>query len=136
MRTLTLGDIETRYGFEALDYLDRQAELPVVTMDAPTAQGDVIVIPDTRKAATTEIPRQGVVVATGQGGHHHTLTPGGFFDRAGDRFGSLVIGTLTVPAGGEVVLTHEEHGGLVIQEGTYRLGGQREFAGEWQRVAD
>lgn len=134
--TLTLADIETRYGFEALDYLDRDAALPVITKAAPACQGDISFLPVTTTKAATPIPRTGVVVATGQGGHDHTLMPGGFFDPASRREGSVVIGTLTVPAGAEVVLTHPEHGGFVITEGTYRVGGQREYAGEWRSVAD
>lgn len=131
----TLADIESRYEFTALDFLDRDAALPVVTTAAPACQGDVSILPVTTKAATTPIPKTGHVVATGQGGHDHTLMPGGFFDPA-SRADSVVIGTLTVPVGSEVILTHPEHGGFVITAGTYRIGGQREYAGEWRRVAD
>lgn len=49
----------------------------------------------------------------------------------------LVQGWLSVPADGEAVLVHtEEHNVLGIGAGTYEIRRQREFAGEWQRVAD
>ena len=42
----------------------------------------------------------------------------------------------TVPEGVDVLLSHQEHGALLLSPGTYRIGTQREFAGEWRAVAD
>lgn len=135
MTAVTLADVETWFGFSALDYLDREASIPVVTRAA--CQGDVSFLRVTTKAAVTPVPGRGVVVATGQGGHDHTVQGAGcFFDLAPVRDGSLVIGTFTVPAGGEGFVTHVEHGALAFAPGTYRVGSQREFAGEWQAVED
>ena len=131
---ITLGELETLFDVSVLDYLDRDAEIPTVTTAA--CQGDISFLRVTTKAATTEIPHVGVVVATGRGGHDHRLLPGGFFDVAPVRTGSVVLGTLTVPAGGEVFALHDEHGGLRFGPGTYRVGRQREQADEIALVAD
>ena len=49
----------------------------------------------------------------------------------------LLQGWLTVPEGGEAFLIHtEEHSALGIGAGTYEVRRQREYAGEWRRVAD
>lgn len=134
MTAVTLAEVETRFGFAALDYLDRDVEVPTVTTAG--CQGDVSILRVTTDPAVIPIPARGVVVRSGNGGHDHTLVPGGFFDPAPSRDGSLIIGTLTVPAGGEGYMTHPEHGAIFIAPGTYRIGSQREFAGEWQAVAD
>ena len=100
-------------------------------------QGDVSILRVTKTAATKLIPKAGVVVAqSGQGGHAHTITGAAMFDRADQRNGSLVIGRLTVPTGADVLISHQEHGALLIAPGTYEIGSQREFAGMWRAVAD
>ena len=130
----TLAQLIAATGVEVLDYLDRQASVPVLRQ--PQIQGDISILPVTTKEATTRIPQGGVVVATGRGGHDHRLMPGGFFDFAPARRGSLVIGTLTVPVGGEVFMAHDEHGFMGFGPGTYRVGRQREQADEIREVAD
>lgn len=135
MSTLTLADAGRLSGTEFYDYLDAQVEIPTVTTAA--CQGDVSILRVTKTPATTLIPAAGVVVAqSGQGGHAHTLTGPGLFDRAPARSGGLVIGRLTVPTDATVLLTHPEHGAFLVAPGTYEIGGQREFAGEWRAVAD
>jgi len=134
MTTSTLAELITRHGVDVDPHLDRDADIPVHA--GPQAQGDVSILPVTTKAATTPIPAEGVVVATGREGHEHRLLPGGFYDPAPQTPGSLVLGTLTVPEGVEQYLAHDQHGYMGIAPGTYRVGGQREWAGEWQRVAD
>ncbi len=91
-----------------------------------------------RAPAVTPIPAQGVVVATGQEGHEHRLLPGpGRFDPVRPSPGSLLIGILTVPAGCDAYLAHDQHGYLGIGPGTYEVGGQREWTPEaWQPVID
>jgi hypothetical protein len=135
MSVLTLEDARRLTGTDFYEYLDAQAAVPTVTSAA--CQGDVSVLRVTTKPAVKVMPKTGVVVAqSGQGGHAHTLTGAGFFDAAPVRGGSLVVGTLTVPADTDVLLTHPEHGAFLIAPGTYRIGTQREFAGEWRAVAD
>lgn len=130
----TLAELTSTYGVDVLEHLDRQADIPVLS--GPQIQGDISILPVATAPATTPIPPYGVVVATGREGHAHRLLPGGFFDAASRRTGSLVIGTLTVPDGIEQYLAHDEHGYTGIAPGTYQVGGQREYAGEWQSVAD
>lgn len=127
----TIAQLETTYGTEVLDYLDRDATVPVVTRAA--MQGDVSILKVTTKAAATPVPAAGVVVASGREGHSHTLFGGGFFDRLE---ADVVFGTLTVPDDAEVFLLHAEHGGLQIAAGTYRIGRQREQADVIALVAD
>lgn len=134
MNSMTLAEARTISGTAFLEHLDADAEIPTVTTAA--CQGDVSILRVTTKAAATPIPATGVVVATGQGGHDHTISGAGMFDRADGRGGSLVVGTLTVPDGATVLMTHVEHGALLIAPGTYRIGGQREYAGVWRAVAD
>lgn len=108
---------------------------PVPVVDGPACQGDVSVLPVTTPAVTDLIPADGVVIATGDSGHPHTLFGDGFFTPSKGR--GLTVGHVTVPAGGSVFLLHAgPHGGLQLAPGTYRLGVQREWAGEWRRVAD
>lgn len=130
----TLADVETTFGITHYDYLDRQVEIPTVTTAA--CQGDVSFLRVTTKPATTAIPKAGVVVMQSeQGGHTHTLHGAGMFERAMPN-NNLLIGHLTVPDGADVIVSHPEHGSLLFAPGTYRVGSQREYAGEWRAVAD
>jgi len=121
-------------------------DLSVAAPGSPQPQGDVSIVAwsdlrRTVKAATTPIPADGVTIAVGQGGHHHTLYGVGFFDRVDT---DMVYGTLTVPQGELVLLLHtdpsrrlsDEHGAVQVTTGTYRVGGQREQADEIRRVSD
>ncbi len=130
----TLAELTGIYGVDVLEHLDRQAGIPVLS--GPQIQGDVSFLPVTTKPATTPVPPDGVVLAEGREGHAHRLLPGAFFDRVPSRPGSLVIGTMTVPDGAEGYVAHDEHGYMGFAPGTYRVGGQREYAGEWRAVAD
>lgn len=134
----TVGQIEKHTGVEVFDYLARDAEVPTVT--SAGCQGDVSILRVTTKPATTPAPKAGVAVVRGEnGGNTHSLHGDGpiLWDPATDRADdSLVLGTLTVPDGSQVVLAHPEHGFLAIAPGTYRIGRQREWAGEWRMVAD
>lgn len=132
----TLEEVLQLTGTEVFDYLARDAEVPVVTTAA--CQGDVSILKVTTKKATTPIPDTGVAVVKSEvGGNTHSLYGAGFFDyAAGGRVDDLAIGTLTVPADGETFLLHPEHGGMQIAPGTYKVGRQREYAGEWRAVAD
>jgi hypothetical protein len=130
----TLAELTSTYGVEVLECLDREADIPVLS--GPQVQGDVSFLPVTTAPAVTAVPPDGVVLAEGREGHAHRLLPGAFFDRAPSRPGSLVIGTMTVPDGAAGYVAHDEHGYMGFGPGTYQVGGQREFAGEWRAVAD
>lgn len=130
----TLAALIDEHAVDVLDHLDRQASVPVLT--DPQAQGDVSVLPDPDGTpATTPIPTTGVAVVRGEnGGNTHVLLgPGAAFDR---REAGMTVGVLTVPPGGEAFLAHPEHGYTGIGPGTYRIGRQREWAGQWRTVAD
>lgn len=136
---ITLSELETLASTRVLDHLDRQAALPVVTRAA--CQGDVSVLRVTTTPATTPLPQTGLPVVRGEaGGNTHSLhaAPGSgvCWDPADRDGGDLALGTLTVPEGAEAYLLHPEHGGMAISPGTYRVGRQREWAGEWRMVAD
>ena len=130
----TVADLINTTGVEVLDYLDRQAAVPVLR--APQIQGDISILPVEDRAASAPIPKQGVVVATGRGGHDHRLLAGGCFDLSPAREGSLEIGVLTVPQGGEVFMAHDEHGFMGFAPGSYVIGRQREMADEIREVED
>ena len=122
-------------GTEVFDWLARDADVPVI--DQQACQGDVSILRVTTKPATTPLPHAGVAVVQGEnGGNTHSLHGVGCWDWAPVRDGSLVLGTLTVADGDTVLLGHPEHGFIQIAPGTYRVGRQREFAGEWRQVAD
>ena len=131
----TLADIEQATGVTVFDYLARDAEVPVITVAA--CQGDVSVRRVEQTAATTPLPKTGVPVVRGEaGGNTHSLHGAGvFFTPSGGSGGELVLGILTVPDGCEAILAHPEHGFLAIAPGTFEVGRQREFAGEWRLVA-
>jgi hypothetical protein len=96
------------------------------------AQGDLIVAPTKPGKSTREpvtIPREGIPLLRGNGGHTHLLIGDGTWT-AGP-VGAPDLGVLTVPDGGEAVLLHEEHGALGVGAGTYRIGRQQE---QWDVV--
>lgn len=130
----TVEELINTTGVDVLDYLDRQAAVPVLS--APQVQGDVSIRPVEGRVATTPIPEKGVVVATGRGGHDHRLLAGGCFDRSPLRDGSLEIGVLTVPENGEVFMAHDEHGFMGFAPGSYVVGRQREQADVIREVED
>lgn len=134
----TLTDVEARYGDAVtyLEHLDRDAAIPVV--DRIAAQGDVLLRRiDGHETAATPIPAAGYPVVRGEnGGNTHLLIGPGHFDPRQPGRDGLRLGVLTVPAGAQVLLTHPEHGGLLIEPGTYEIRRQREQADEIRLVAD
>jgi hypothetical protein len=129
---MILSDAITLTGTEIHEHLDRQAEVPVITTAG--CQGDVI-IHRVDGQATTPLPRAGAVLVRSEASTHtHMLHGEGcLWDPAED---GLTLGTLTIPGGREALITHQEHGALLVRPGSYRIGRQREFAGEWRMVAD
>ena len=137
MSTSTIDSMTTRTGVTVLDHIDPSADVPVVSVAA--AQGDVSILRGTTRPATTPMPARVDVVRGEAGGNTHSLHPSGdcFWDAATARsVADLTLGTLTVPEGSTAVLAHPEHGFLELAPGTYRIGRQREYAGEWAYVAD
>jgi len=131
---ITLTDVEAAYGVSHLEHLDKDAAIPVVTNLA--FQGDVAIIRrDGAGMVMTPIPAVGYPVVRGEnGGNTHALFGKGFFAPAGG--GGLDLGTLHVPDGQQVLLSHPEHGGLLIAPGTYVIRRQREQADEIRMVQD
>ena len=140
MQITTLADAERAYGTTHLDHLDRQADLP--TVDRLGFQGDVAIIRDeSATPSTVPVPAAGYPVVKGEnGGNTHALfgthacyTPSG---TAGLDPSDLDLGVLTVPQGPAALLSHPEHGGLLIAPGTYVLRRQREQADVARFVED
>lgn len=134
----TLADAELAYGTSHYDYLDKSADIPVVSRLA--AQGDVLVRRVEAPASTTPVPATGYpVVEAAAGGHTHALfgpvcyTPSRF---ASQDPNDLILGTLTVPDGAQGLLSHPEHGALLIEPGTYEVRRQREQADVARFVQD
>jgi hypothetical protein len=134
MTTATLGQLIEKHGFDVLDHLDRDLEIPVHA--GLQAQGDLFIIPadpDRGSRQGAAVPPDGIAVieAVG-GGHEHRLFAGqpgtAFFTPAGGR---QDIGLLecTEPA----YIAHPEHAYAGIAPGTYTLRRQREQA-EWERA--
>jgi len=135
----TLADAERTFGVSHHEHLDRSAELPIV--DTLGFQGDVAIIrDDTSPAASTPIPAAGYPVVKGEnGGNTHALFGAGFYSpstNAGIDPSDLDLGVLTVPAGPSALLSHPEHGGLLVAPGTYVLRRQREQADVQRFVQD
>lgn len=133
---LNLQTAEELYGVTHLEHLDKQADIPVVSGIA--AQGDVLIRRNDRiKGALTPIPAAGFPVVRGEaGGNTHAVYGTGFYDPAPRFESELTLGTLTVPVGEQVLLSHPEHGGLVIEPGTYEMRRQREQADVIRVVED
>lgn len=134
---MLLSDSLTITGKTVLDHLDRAAEVPRINRIA--AQGDVLVLRVTTTPATDPLPRCVIAVASEASSNTHTLHPNGpcyWHPHTATNVADLVLGTLTVPDGSTALLSHQEHGNIEIDPGTYEIRRQREFAGEWRYVAD
>lgn len=115
-------------------------ELVVPVISGTQRQGDVLVLQvDSTPAAGVPLGRGVNVVRGESGGNTHALHGNATWHAnpsAADK-SELTQGWLTVPAGGEAFLTHEEeHSAIGIGPGTYEIRRQREYAGEWRRVSD
>ena len=55
MTTATLGQLIEKHGFDVLDHLDRDLEIPVHA--GLQAQGDLFIIPRTQTVAAIRAPR-------------------------------------------------------------------------------
>lgn len=128
MSTTTIAEMIAITGKDVLDHLDRDAAVPVITTAG--AQGDVLIVHANRKPATTPMPSCVVAVASEASANTHTLHPRGAAFWDGHRQTSdddVLLGVLTVPAGSEVFLSHQEHGGMILTSGTFEVRRQAEL---------
>lgn len=140
MTTATLGQLIDAHGFDVLDHLDREAEIPV--LGGLQAQGDLLIVPladaaPVSRRPAAEVPAAGIAVIEPVGsGHEHRLfagSPGtatfGFAAAGGQDIGVLEC---TAPA----FVAHPEHAYTGVAPGAYVLRRQREQADEERLVAD
>ncbi len=131
----TNSQILTTHGYSDLAVEYPELEIPVLT--GAQRQGDVLIVPCEPREGGVPLGKGVEVVRSEAGSNTHCLHGDGEWLPAPDAATGLVQGYLTVPDGGEAYLIHsEEHGAMGIGPGTYELRRQREFAGEWRRVAD
>lgn len=133
----TNATVLTRHGVDLADIELPDLEVPVLT--ATQRQGDVLVLKVTTRHDGQPLGAAGVTVVRAETStaNTHTLHGDGRWEPSPDADRDLVQGWLTVPEGGEAWLIHtQEHSAVGIGPGTYEVRRQREFAGEWRRVAD
>jgi hypothetical protein len=138
MTTATLGQLIDKHGFDVLDHLDRDLEIPVHA--GLQAQGDLFIIPvepDSGGRQGTAVPPAGIaVIEAVHGGHEHRLFAGqpgtASFTHTGRGGQDIGILECTEPA----YLAHPEHAYTGIAPGTYTLRRQREQADDERLVAD
>ena len=138
MTTATLGQLIEKHGFDVLDHLDRDLEIPVHA--GLQAQGDLFIIPagpDRGGQPGAVVPLDGIplIEAVG-GGHEHRLFAGrpgtALFTPARTRGADIGLLECTEPA----YIAHPEHAYAGVAPGCYTLRRQREQA-DWVRfVAD
>lgn len=135
MTTATLGQLIEKHGFDVLDHLDRDLEIPVHA--GLQAQGDLFIIPadpDRGSRQGVAVPPDGIAVieAVG-GGHEHRLFAGqpgtAFFTPAGAGRQDIGLLECSEPA----YIAHPEHAYAGIAPGTYTLRRQREQS-DWERA--
>jgi hypothetical protein len=134
----TLAEVTEATGFEVLEHLEAEAQIPVLA--GLQAQGDLIVVPAPGRSSDSGkgqlVPAAGVAVIEAQGGgHEHRLfasVPGTvtWAPRTGGQ--DIGLAECTEPA----YLLHPEHGATGLAPGAYILRRQREQADEERLVAD
>lgn len=133
----TCTQIHQTHGYTVDNIEHPDITIPVET--GPQRQGDVFVLPVTTTHPGDPIGPKGVTVVRAESNtaNTHNLHGEGTWAWSKDADTNLIQGHLTVPPGGIAYLIHtEEHPALAIGGGTYEIRRQREFAGEWRRVAD
>ena len=135
MTTATLGQLIGKYGFDVLDHLDRDLEIPIHA--GLQAQGDLFIIPadpsrDSRQGTAVPLDGIAVIEAVG-GGHEHRLFAGqpgtAFFTPAGAGRQDIGVLECSEPA----YIAHPEHAYAGIAPGTYTLRRQREQT-DWEQA--
>jgi hypothetical protein len=142
----TLADLTRPRGFEVLEHLEADAQIPLI--NGIQFQGDVAIIPTTElggkvsysEVSLTPVGSQGVVVVEGTGGGHtHLLVadPGAArWSAAVKDVEDLAVGVVDVRPNSAAYLLHAEHGGTGLAPGRYVIRRQREQADEDRLVAD
>ncbi len=131
----TQTQVLTSHGYSDLAVEYPELEIPVLA--GAQRQGDVLIVPCAPREGGVPLGKGVEVVRSEAGSNTHTLHGDGTWLAAKEADRSLVQGFLTVPDGGECYLIHsQEHGAAGIAPGSYEIRRQREFAGEWRRVAD
>lgn len=142
--TYTNTNILEKHGInlDSIEHLD--LEVPIVS--GTQRQGDVFLLKITSNKTKNAnlIDAKGIVVVRAEtnSANTHTLhvlegTATWLPNARADRQGELVQGWLTVNPDSAATLIHtEEHNVLGIGPGVYEISRQREYAGEWRRVAD
>ena len=136
----TLADVTKATGFEVLEHLEAEAQVPV--LDGLQAQGDLLIIPlaggwQGPAGLPKEVPAAGIPVIEAVGsGHEHRLfagTPGtATFTPATSRGADIGVLETTGPC----YILHPEHGAAGVGPGSYVLRRQREQADVERLVAD
>ena len=112
-------------------------ELTVPVLGGMQRQGDVLIHPANPREGGVPLGKGIEVVRSEAGGNTHMLHGDGTWLASPQAATNLTQGWLTVPEGGEAWLTHSgEHNAAGIAPGSYEIRRQREWAGEWRRVAD
>lgn len=131
----TQTKILTSHGYSALAVEYPELEIPLVT--GAQRQGDVLIMPADARDGGVPLGKGVEVVSSEAGSNTHCLHGDGTWLASPTADTNLIQGWLTVPDGGEAYLIHSgEHGAAGIGAGSFELRRQREFAGEWRRVAD
>lgn len=141
--TVTNAEVLAPLGI-AIDQLEHpELEVPILTCSQ--RQGDVLVRRvDDAFHTGSPIPAAGVVVVRAEASSSNTHSLHALAGSAhwqpnpsADQEDILIQGLLIVTPNSSAVLIHtEEHNVLGIGPGTYEIRRQREFRGEWRRVAD
>jgi hypothetical protein len=138
----TLAEVTRATGFEVLEHLEAEAQVPV--LGGLQAQGDLFIVPLADASPLAEgydvktVPPEGIAVIEAAGsGHEHRLFAG--------MPGTATLGIANTAAGQDIgvlectepaYMLHPEHGATGIAPGGYVLRRQREQAGEERLVAD
>ena len=131
----TNTEVLTRHGYSDLSLEYPELEIPLLT--GPQRQGDLLIIPAPAHTGGKPLDRGVEVVRSEAGSNTHCLHGDGQWLESTSAATALVQGWLLVPEGGECYLIHsEEHNAIGIAPGSYEIRRQREYAGEWRRVAD
>lgn len=120
--TVTLAELIDRHGIDVLDHLDRSVDVPIVT--GPQAQGDIIVLPQTRGKGRVgqPVPTEGIPVVRGEnGGNTHTLLADGPGVTWTEASADPDLGVVMVPSGSTAYLAHPEHAYAGIGPGRYLI---------------
>lgn len=129
---MILHELIDQMGVNVLDYLDRDADVPVLA--GIQRQGDLIILPAEAVLGDLVKP-EGVAVIRGEaGGNTHLLLADG--EVRWQPTTGQTLGHVTVADGAVAYMAHPEHGYMGIAPGSYVIRRQREMADTIRMVAD